>query len=76
MKTAIKIPHLGESVADVLLVAWLKGNGDYIKKGETLCEIESDKASVEIPAENSGILEITTIEGTKIKTGTVIGKIQ
>ena len=72
MSIEIKIPSIGESITEVTLAAWVKSDGDYVEEGEILCEIESDKATVELPAESSGILKITAEEGADLEIGAVI----
>jgi len=74
MSIEIKIPSIGESITEVTLAAWLKESGDYVEEGEILCEIESDKATVELPAESSGILTIadSAEEGAELEIGAVI----
>ncbi len=75
MAVEIKIPTLGESITEVTLASWTARDGDYVNEGDNICEIESDKANVEIPAETSGILKITAAEGEDLKIGTVIATI-
>lgn len=72
MSTEIKIPEIGESITEVTLVAWQKEDGEYVEEGDILCDIESDKASVELPAESSGILKIQVEEGSDLPIGAVI----
>ncbi len=72
MSVEIKIPSIGESITEVTLAAWVKSDGDYVEEGEILCEIESDKATVELPAESSGVLTITAEEGADLEIGAVI----
>ncbi|WP_127713938.1 2-oxoglutarate dehydrogenase complex dihydrolipoyllysine-residue succinyltransferase [Halobacteriovorax sp. HLS] len=72
MSIEIKIPSIGESITEVTLAAWVKADGDYVEEGDILCEIESDKATVELPAESSGVLKITVEEGTDLEIGAVI----
>ena len=59
----IKIPSPGESITEVEIGSWLKSDGDYVKVDETICEIESDKATLPLIAENSGKLKIILNEG-------------
>jgi 2-oxoglutarate dehydrogenase E2 component (dihydrolipoamide succinyltransferase) len=72
----IKVPTVGESITEVTIGAWNKKSGDFVNKDEVLCEIESDKATFELPAEASGILEIIAEKGKVVAIGTVICKIQ
>ena len=71
----IKIPAVGESVTEATLGEWMKKNGDYVQRDEVLLVIETDKASVELVAEASGVLSIEVGEGETVKIGTVIGKL-
>lgn len=75
MSVEVKIPVIGESITEVTLASWIKKDGDYVKEGDTLCEVESDKATMELPATNSGVLKITKEAGSECKIGEVIGSI-
>jgi 2-oxoglutarate dehydrogenase E2 component (dihydrolipoamide succinyltransferase) len=75
MKKNIVAPSVGESITEVSILKWHKKNGQAVKTGELLLEIESDKATVEIVAENNGVLQIGKPEGTRIPIGEVIGLI-
>ena len=75
MEVEIKIPSFGESINEVTLSKWLKKDGDQVQIDEILCEIESEKATNELPAEKSGKLKIILPEGSVLKIGEVIGKI-
>lgn len=75
MSIEIKIPAIGESITEVTLVAWHKASGDYVEEGDILCDIESDKATVELPAEQSGILQISAEEGSELEIGAVIANL-
>ncbi|ABQ25465.1 2-oxoglutarate dehydrogenase complex dihydrolipoyllysine-residue succinyltransferase [Geotalea uraniireducens] len=71
----IKIPAVGESVFEALVAKWLKTDGELVKKDEPLCEIETDKITLEINAEAAGVLSIRVKAGETVKIGTVIGAI-
>ena len=71
----IKVPAVGESVTEATLGEWMKQNGDYVQRDEVLLVIETDKASVELVAEASGVLSIEVKEGETVKIGTMIGKL-
>lgn len=75
MKHDILAPLVGESITEVSLLKWSKNNGDYVKSGELLLEIESDKATVEIVAEKSGALTILKQAGERVAVNSVIGSI-
>lgn len=72
MSIEIKIPTIGESITEVTLSSWLKEDGEYVNEGDVICEIESDKATVELPAESSGVLKIMAQEGDELAIGAVI----
>lgn len=75
MKHNILAPSVGESITEVSILKWRKKDGDFVKNGETILEIESDKATVEIVAESSGSLHILKGEGERIPVGETIGAI-
>ena len=73
MKTGVKLPRLGDTVDEVFLLAWKKSVGDQVEVGEMVLEVETDKASVEVPSPVSGkITELLFKENDAIKTGDVI----
>ncbi|MBE2288006.1 MAG: 2-oxoglutarate dehydrogenase complex dihydrolipoyllysine-residue succinyltransferase [Chitinophagaceae bacterium] len=67
--TEIKVPPVGESISEVTLVKWLKKEGDYVNRDEVLCELESEKATFELNAEQAGILHIKAEEGATLNIG-------
>ncbi|CAG0952537.1 2-oxoglutarate dehydrogenase E2 component (dihydrolipoamide succinyltransferase) [Geobacteraceae bacterium] len=69
----IKVPSVGESVFEALVGKWLKKNGEAVRNDEPVCEIETDKITMEINAEADGVLTVLVAEGTTVKIGTVIG---
>jgi len=71
----MKVPVIGESVTEVTLSEWLKGNGDYVNLDEPICEFESDKATLEFPAEASGKLIYVAAEGDDLEIGALVAKI-
>ena len=72
MKKEVNIPEIGESITTGVIVSWLKHNGDQVKEGETLFELETDKALLEIPSPGTGILEILVEEGTEVSIGQTV----
>ena len=72
MAFEIKIPAVGESITEVTIAKWLKKDGEAVKRDEVIAELESDKATFELPAEADGILKIRVAEGETIGIGTVI----
>jgi 2-oxoglutarate dehydrogenase E2 component (dihydrolipoamide succinyltransferase) len=71
----IKVPPMGESISEVTLSKWLKNDGDYVKMDEAICEFESDKATLDLPAEAAGQIQIIAASGSDLKIGAVIAKI-
>ena len=72
----IKIPEVGESVREALLAKWFKKSGDVVKRDEPLCEIETDKITLDLNADAAGLLSISVPEGTTVAVGAVIGTIE
>lgn len=75
MALEIKIPAVGESITEVTLTTWLKKDGEYVEMDEVICELESDKATLELTAEAAGILKTLANEGDTIEIGTVVASI-
>lgn len=71
----MKVPTIGESVTEVTLSQWLKNDGDYVELDEPICEFESDKATLEFPAEGAGILQHVAAEGDDLEIGALVAKI-
>jgi len=75
MEKEIKIPNVGESVQEAVLVQWYKNDGDPVQKDEPIFVVETDKVTLEIVAEASGILKILISEGQTVAIGAVVGSI-
>jgi len=73
MLIEIKVPSVGESVTEALLAQWFKKDGDSVKKDEPLFVIETDKVTLEVVAEDDGILAIQVPEGETVAIGAVVG---
>lgn len=71
----MKVPVIGESVTEVTLSQWLKGNGEYVELDEPICEFESDKATLEFPAEAAGKLIHVAAEDDDLEIGALVAKI-
>jgi len=71
----IKVPTIGESISEATLAKWLKKDGDYVERDEVICELESEKATFELNAEQAGTLKIAIQEGDTVQVGDVIGNI-
>jgi 2-oxoglutarate dehydrogenase E2 component (dihydrolipoamide succinyltransferase) len=77
MAVEIKVPTLGESVTEATLAKWYKKPGDPVKVDEPLCELETDKVTVEVPAPVAGVMgDIAVAEGTTVAVGSVLGNIK
>lgn len=76
MSLEIKVPAVGESITEVTLAQWLKQDGDYVEMDENIAELESDKATFELPAEKAGILRIIAQEGDTLEIGAVVCSIE
>ncbi|MBK8310460.1 MAG: hypothetical protein IPL04_05660 [Chitinophagaceae bacterium] len=64
----IKVPTVGESISEVTLLKWTKKDGEYVERDEVIAELESEKATFEVNAEQAGILKLASIsEGDTIK---------
>lgn len=75
MSVEIKVPSPGESVSEVEIASWLVEDGDYVEKDQEIVELDSDKATLALPAEESGIISISVDEGEEVEVGQVIGTI-
>lgn len=71
----MKVPTIGESITEVTLSEWLKADGDYVNLDEPICEFESDKATLEFPAEASGKLIHVASEGDDLEIGALVARI-
>jgi 2-oxoglutarate dehydrogenase E2 component (dihydrolipoamide succinyltransferase) len=71
----IRVPAIAESVTEVTLSQWLKADGDRVKLDEPICEFESDKATLELPAEVAGIIKHVATEGADLKIGDIVATI-
>jgi len=76
MSLEVKVPAVGESITEVTIAQWLKKDGDRVEMDEVIAELESDKATFELPAEAAGILRIVAQEGDTIEVGGVICRIE
>jgi 2-oxoglutarate dehydrogenase E2 component (dihydrolipoamide succinyltransferase) len=75
MATEVKVPVVGESVQEAMIQSWKKQSGDWIDRDQVLCELETDKATVEVVASVSGKLETLVSVGQVVKVGALIAKI-
>ena len=75
MPVDVTIPSPGESITEVVVGPWHHGPGDWVEKDEIIVEIESDKVTLEIPAPESGVLDVRAPEGSPLNVGDVVGSI-
>ena len=68
----MKVPSPGESITEVEIASWLVKDGDYVKKDQAIAEVDSDKATLELPAEASGIITLKAEEGDTVAVGQVV----
>ena len=68
----MKVPSPGESITEVEIARWLVKTGDYVTKDQAVAEVDSDKATLELPAEASGIITLQAEEGEAVKVGQVV----
>lgn len=71
----IKVPTVGESISEVTLLKWVKKDGDYVNRDEVIAELESEKATFEVNADQAGILKTFAQEGDTINIGALLAKI-
>src|SRR5438270_13646868 len=71
----IKVPTVGESINEVTLVKWLKADGAYVERDEVIAELESEKATFELNAEQAGVLKTVGKEGDTLNIGEIVAQI-
>lgn len=72
MALEMKVPSPGESITEVEIAEWLVADGDWVEKDQTIAEVDSDKATLELPAEASGIITLKAEEGDAVAVGAVV----
>jgi len=72
MVLEMKVPSPGESISEVEIATWLVQDGDYVEKDQAIAEVDSDKATLELPAEESGIITLKAEEGDVVAVGQVV----
>ena len=68
----MKVPSPGESITEVEIAEWLVADGDYVEKDQAIAEVDSDKATLELPAEASGTITFKAEEGDAVAVGAVV----
>ncbi|MEQ6123809.1 2-oxoglutarate dehydrogenase complex dihydrolipoyllysine-residue succinyltransferase [Pseudotenacibaculum sp. MALMAid0570] len=72
MVLEMKVPSPGESITEVEIATWLVEDGDYVEKDQPIAEVDSDKATLELPAEESGVITLKAEEGDAVEVGAVV----
>ena len=72
MALEMKVPSPGESITEVEIAQWLVEDGDYVEKDQAIAEVDSDKATLELPAEESGVITLKAEEGDVVEVGAVV----
>ena len=68
----MKVPSPGESISEVEIAHWLVKDGDYVEKDQTIAEVDSDKATLDLPAQESGIITLKAEEGDTVLVGDIV----
>ena len=76
MAINVVVPSVGESISEGTVANWFKKDGDLVRADEPLFELETEKATTEVPAPAAGVLRITVPEGKTVAIGSVIGRIE
>ena len=72
MKLEMKVPSPGESITEVEIAQWLVSDGDFVEKDQAIAEVDSDKATLELPAEVSGTITLKAEEGDAVSVGAIV----
>ena len=72
MVVEMKVPSPGESISEVEIAEWLVEDGDYVEKDQAIAEVDSDKATLELPAEESGTITLKAEVGDTVEVGEVV----
>ncbi len=72
MKLEMKVPSPGESITEVEIAQWLVSDGDFVEKDQAIAEVDSDKATLDLPAEASGVITLKADEGDSVEVGQVV----
>ncbi len=76
MATEIRIPKIGMSASSMTLAAWMFGDGETVSQGDIIYTVETDKTTVEVEAQASGILKVIGEVGEEYAVGTLVGTIE
>ena len=72
MMLEMPVPSPGESISEVEIAQWLVKDGDYVEKDQTIAEVDSDKATLDLPAQESGIITLKAEEGDTVLVGDIV----
>src|SRR5210317_371005 len=72
MALEMKVPSPGESITEVEIAQWLVEDGDWVEKDQAIAEVDSDKATLELPSEASGIITLKAEEGDAVAVGSIV----
>jgi len=75
MSFEVKVPSPGESISEVEIAQWLVSEGEYVHKDQVICEIDSDKATLELVAEEAGAISLKAADGDAVEVGSIIASI-
>jgi 2-oxoglutarate dehydrogenase E2 component (dihydrolipoamide succinyltransferase) len=76
MSAEIKVPAVGESISSGIISLWHRQDGDYVRSGDLLFTLDTDKVSTEVAAQSAGIVRIKAPADTEVKIGEVVGLIE
>ena len=68
----MKVPSPGESISEVEIAQWLVSNGEYVEKDQNIAEVDSDKATLDLPAQESGTITLKAQEGDTVLVGDIV----
>src|SRR5436190_20849520 len=75
MPTDVTVPEMGESIKDAVILRWIKNDGDQVAADEPICELETDKATFDLPASAAGTLKTSKEVGATVQVGEVVAQI-
>ena len=76
MSTEIRVPTLGESITEATVAQWYKKPGEAVSADEPLCELETDKVTIEVPAPSAGVMgDLAVEDGATVEVGALLGEI-
>ena len=76
MASELRMPKIGMSATEISLNEWMFEDGEQVAKGEVICTVETDKTTIEIDAQEAGVLRVLAAEGESYPVGHLIGRIE